>query len=83
MDASSSKLLDQVRDAIRRKHYSVRTEAAGCEWGGRYIPFHGKKPLPGNGICGNRAVSDPSGGCRLPQNQALFALIFFISTSCI
>ena len=43
MDASAPRLLDQRRDAIRRKHYSIRTEAAGCEWGGRYIPFHGKK----------------------------------------
>lgn len=28
MDATAPKLLDQVRDAIRRKHYSIRTEAS-------------------------------------------------------
>ncbi len=26
------KLLDQVRDAIRLKHYSIRTEAAYADW---------------------------------------------------
>jgi hypothetical protein len=26
------KLLDQVRDVIRRKHYSIRTEQAYVEW---------------------------------------------------
>ena len=26
------KLLDQVRDAIRRKHFSLRTEKAYCDW---------------------------------------------------
>jgi hypothetical protein len=26
------KLLDQVRDVIRRKHYSIRTEQAYTDW---------------------------------------------------
>jgi len=26
------KLLDQVREVIRRKHYSIRTEQAYCDW---------------------------------------------------
>ena len=26
------KLLDQVRDVIRRKHYSIRTEQSYLEW---------------------------------------------------
>ena len=26
------KLLDQVRDVIRRKHYSIRTEQAYIDW---------------------------------------------------
>ena len=43
MDASAPKLLDQVRDAIRRKHYSILTEATYCDWIRRYILFHGKK----------------------------------------
>ena len=43
MDASAPRLLDQVRDAIRRKHYSIRTEATYCDWIRRHILFHGKK----------------------------------------
>jgi len=35
------KFLDQVRDAIRLKHYSIRTEEAYVNWIKRYIFFHG------------------------------------------
>jgi hypothetical protein len=34
------KLLEQVRDAIRLKHYSIRTEQAYVGWIKRYILFH-------------------------------------------
>ena len=34
------KLLDQVRDVIRLKHYSLRTERAYCDWITRFIRFH-------------------------------------------
>lgn len=37
------KLLDQVRDRIRRKHYSLRTEEAYVRWIKRFIFFHGKR----------------------------------------
>jgi hypothetical protein len=37
------KLLDQVRDVIRKKHYSIRTEQAYVNWIRCYIPFHGKR----------------------------------------
>jgi hypothetical protein len=37
------KLLDQVRDAIRVKHYSVRTEEAYVSWIRRFILFHDKQ----------------------------------------
>ena len=37
------RLLDQVRDAIRRKHYSIRTEQAHVFWIKRYIIFHNKR----------------------------------------
>ena len=35
------KLLDQVRDALRLKHYSYRTEQAYVGWIKRYIFFYG------------------------------------------
>ena len=34
------KLLDRVRDAIRTRHYSRRTEQAYVDWIRRYIAFH-------------------------------------------
>jgi len=36
-------LLDRVRDRIRIKHYSIRTEQAYCDWIRRFIIFHGKR----------------------------------------
>ena len=40
---NSPKLLDQVRDKIRTKHYSIRTETAYTDWIKRFIRFHGKR----------------------------------------
>ena len=40
-------LLDRVRDRIRVKHYSIRTEQAYCDWIRRFIIFHGKRHLSG------------------------------------
>jgi hypothetical protein len=37
------KLLDQVRDKIRKKHYSIRTEQTYVEWIRRFIIFHDKR----------------------------------------
>jgi integrase-like protein len=40
---NKSKLLDQVRDVIRRKHFSIRTEQAYVGWIRRFILFHNKR----------------------------------------
>jgi len=37
------KLLDQVRDRLRVKHYSIRTETQYVQWIKRFILFHGKR----------------------------------------
>lgn len=37
------KLLDQVREAIRLKHYSYRTEHTDVDWIHRFISFHDKR----------------------------------------
>jgi integron integrase len=37
------RLLDQVRAAIRYRHYSYRTEQAYVEWVRRYVLFHDKR----------------------------------------
>jgi integron integrase len=41
--ARKPKLLEQVRDAIRVKHYSIRTEQAYIDWIKRFILFHHKR----------------------------------------
>ncbi len=37
------KLLDQVRDVVRKKHYSIRTKQAYVQWIRRFILFHNKR----------------------------------------
>ena len=39
----SQRLLDRVRDKIRLRHYSIRTEQAYVDWIKRFIVFHGKR----------------------------------------
>ncbi|MEJ2631267.1 MAG: phage integrase N-terminal SAM-like domain-containing protein [Acidihalobacter sp.] len=45
MDANTPppKFLDQTRDLLRTKHYSIRTETQYLQWIKRFILFHGKK----------------------------------------
>jgi integron integrase len=38
-----SKLLDQVREAVRTRHYSIRTEEAYLRWVREYILFYNKR----------------------------------------
>ena len=37
------RLLDQVREAVRTRHYSIRTEEAYIRWAREYILFCGKR----------------------------------------
>ncbi|MGV0025169.1 phage integrase N-terminal SAM-like domain-containing protein [Phormidesmis priestleyi] len=43
MEPRPKKLLDQLRDAIRLKHYAYRTEETYVQWARRYILFHNKR----------------------------------------
>jgi integron integrase len=43
MNSKPKKLLDQVGEIIRRKHYSPKTEQAYLNWIKQYILFHDKK----------------------------------------
>jgi hypothetical protein len=43
LSTNPPKLLDQVRDKIRVKHYSIRTETQYIQWIKRFIFFHGKR----------------------------------------
>ena len=76
------KILDEVRDVLRTRHYSIRTEQTYCGWIKRYILFHQMQCrddlkngvekvevfLTNLAVEGNVAAST--------QNQALNALLF-------
>lgn len=42
-DTPPRRLLDQVRDVLRVRHYSLRTEQTYVQWIRRFILFHGKR----------------------------------------
>ena len=75
-----TKLLDQVRDTIRRKHYSLRTETTYIDWIKRYIFFHNKRHPAEMGaremeqFLNHLAVDRKVAAST--QNQALSALVF-------
>lgn len=70
----------QVRDAIRVRHYSIRTERAYLMWIKRYILFHGKqhpKDLNGSHIeCYLTYLAVNNNVASSTQNLALSALLF-------
>jgi site-specific recombinase XerD len=74
------KLLDQVRDVVRRKHYSIRTEQAYVDWIRRFILFHGKRHPAEMAEAEVTAflthLARDSGVAASTQNQALSALLF-------
>ena len=41
--SASPRLLDRLREAIRLRHYSIRTEATYVDWVRRFILFHDKR----------------------------------------
>ena len=43
MDKTKPKLLDQLKAAIRVKHYSYKTEKSYIGWTKRYIYYHKMK----------------------------------------
>ena len=54
------RLIDAVRNAIRRKHYSQRTEETYVHWIKRFIYFHGKRHPREMGASGGDCVSQSS-----------------------
>ena len=79
-ESKPKKLLEEVRDLMRLRHYSIRTERCYCDWITRFIRYHGKRHpremaeaevtafLTHLAREGNVAAST--------QNQALSALLF-------
>lgn len=80
MSAEPPRLLDQVRAALRRKHYSLRTEEAYVGWIKRYILFHNKRHPQELGVPEVEAfltdLATQQHVAASTQNQALSALLF-------
>jgi len=74
------RLLDQVRDCLRRRHYSLRTEKVYVAWIRRFILFHGVRHP---NVMGSEEVNSflshlarHEKVSASTQNQALSALLF-------
>ncbi len=84
MEHRPRKLLEQVSDVIRLKHYSYKTEKSYINWIKRYILFHNKRyhkrhprEMPGKEIeefLTYLAVHENVAAST--QNQALSAILF-------
>jgi integron integrase len=74
------KLLDQTRDAMRLKHYSIRTERSYCDWIERFIRFHNlRHPSEMGAEEVAEFLTDLARNGKVAaatQNQALSALLF-------
>lgn len=78
--AGKPRLLDQVRNVIRCKHYSIRTEQSYTDWIKRYVIFHGKQhPEKLNEKHVSEFLTDLAVQKKVAastQNQALCAIVF-------
>jgi len=80
LTARKPKLLEQLRQALRSRHYSRRTEQTYCQWVKRFIYFHrvrhpaemGEPEI--NAFLTHLAVKERVSAST--QNQALSALLF-------
>ena len=74
------KLLDQVRDVIRLRHFSIRTEQTYTDWIRRFILFHGKRHPREMGEAEVTSfltsLAREANVAASTQNQALSALLF-------
>jgi len=74
------KLMDQVRDVLRLKHYSLRTERSYCDWIERFIRFHHlRHPKEMGEVEVSSFLTQLARDGRVAaatQNQALSALLF-------
>lgn len=74
------KLLDQMRESMRVRHYRARTEETYCQWVRRYILFHQKRHPADmgeseiNALLTHLAVKDKVSAST--QNQALSAILY-------
>jgi len=81
--ANAPKLLDQVRDKIRLKHYSLRTEQTYVDWIKRFVLFHHKRHPAEMGAAEVEAflthLAVAGKVAASTQNQAKAAVLFLYS----
>ena len=74
------RLLDQVRSALRVRHYSHRTEESYVGWIRRFILHHGKRHPREMGaeevVAFLSHLAEPGRVAASTQNQALAAILF-------
>jgi site-specific recombinase XerD len=80
MQNPPKKLLEQVKDQIRLKHYSYRTEETYTQWIRRYILFHNKRHPKDMGVPEIEAflshLATVGHVAASTQNQSLSAILF-------
>jgi hypothetical protein len=79
-EGKAPRLLDQVRSAIARRHYSQRTEETYIHWIKRFIYFHSKRHPremgQGEVTAFLNHLARRLGVAAATQNQALAAILF-------
>jgi integron integrase len=80
MSERPKKILEQLRDVLRLKHYSYRTEQTYVDWVYRFIVFHNKRHPKDMGASEIEAfltfLAVQRKVAASTQNQALSALVF-------
>jgi len=77
--SEAPRLLDQMRSAIRVRHYSIRTEEAYLGWVNRFFRFHRRHPKELDADDLNRFLTHPAVHDHVAastQRQALSAILF-------
>ena len=67
----AKKLLDQLSEALRTKHYSYRTEETYIDWVRRFILFHNKQHPETMGAAEIRAFLAHLGDWLADQHSGL------------
>ena len=82
-EKSKTNLLEDVRDTLRRLHYSIHTEKAYCDWILRFVRFHHLQEREALLIESEKKVEDflthlavQANVAASTQNQAFNALVF-------
>lgn len=81
LNRSAEQDIDKLRESIRLRHYSIRTEEAYTSWVRRYMAFHGGRRGRYLGVAHIRAfltdLAVRGDVAASTQNQALNALVYF------